>query len=137
MHIVLGPPGTGKTTTLLKLVEKHLKQGTPPDKIGYFAFTKRAAQEAIQRACSAFNIEKRDLPYFRTLHSLAFLQGGFKQSQIMKGKEYTNISEWLRIGRFFNEGSTDQGPYKDFGYGDKFLEIINLQVVHPGIHFSL
>ena len=48
MHIVLGPPGTGKTTTLLKLVEKHLKQGTPTDKIGYFAFTKRAAQEAIQ-----------------------------------------------------------------------------------------
>ena len=126
MHIVLGPPGTGKTTTLLKLVEKHLKQGTPPDKIGYFAFTKRAAQEAIQRACSAFNIEKRDLPYFRTLHSLAFLQGGFKQSQIMKSKEYTNISEWLRIGRFFSEGSTDQGPYKDFGYGDKFLEIINI-----------
>ena len=126
MHIVLGPPGTGKTTTLLKLVEKHLKQGTPPDKIGYFAFTKRAAQEAIQRACSAFNIEKRDLPYFRTLHSLAFLQGGFKQSQIMKSKEYTNISEWLRIGRFFSEGSTDQGPYKDFGYGDKFLEIINV-----------
>jgi superfamily I DNA/RNA helicase len=126
MHIVLGPPGTGKTTTLLKLVEKHLKQGTPPDRIGYFAFTKRAAQEAIQRACSAFNIEKRDLPYFRTLHSLAFLQGGFKQSQIMKGKEYANISEWLKIGRFFNEGSTDQGPYKDFGYGDKFLEIINI-----------
>ena len=27
---------------------------------------------------------------------------------------------------FFNSGLTDQGPYKDFGYGDKFLEIINI-----------
>ena len=34
--IVLGPPGTGKTTTLLNKVDDYLKQ-TDPDKIGYFA----------------------------------------------------------------------------------------------------
>jgi Cdc6-like AAA superfamily ATPase len=27
--IVLGPPGTGKTTTLLNLVDKYLKQTDP------------------------------------------------------------------------------------------------------------
>ena len=112
MHIVLGPPGTGKTTTLLNLVEKHLNQGIPPDKIGYFAFTKRAAQEAIQRASEKFNLQKQDLPYFRTLHSLAFVQSGFKQNQIMKVTEYAKISEWLKIGRFFNENFTEQGPYR-------------------------
>ena len=37
--IVLGPPGTGKTTTLLNEVDKYLKQ-TDPDKIGYFLYTK-------------------------------------------------------------------------------------------------
>ena len=42
MHIVLGPPGTGKTTKLLSLVEKYLNSGTPPDKVGYFAFTQKA-----------------------------------------------------------------------------------------------
>jgi superfamily I DNA/RNA helicase len=40
--IVLGPPGTGKTTTLLNKVDEYLKQ-TDPDKIGYFAFTQKAA----------------------------------------------------------------------------------------------
>jgi len=126
MHIVLGPPGTGKTTTLLRLVEQHLQQGTPPDRIGYFAFTKRAASEAIDRACAKFKLSKSDLPYFRTLHSLAFNRAGFKHSQIMNSQKYLEIAEWLKIGRFFNDGLTDQGPYKDFGYGDKFLEIINI-----------
>ena len=39
---ILGPPGTGKTTKLLKYVQTFLKLGTPIEKIGYFAFTKKA-----------------------------------------------------------------------------------------------
>ena len=47
--IVLGPPGTGKTTTLLNKVDTYLKK-TDPDKVGYFAFTQKAAYEARDRA---------------------------------------------------------------------------------------
>ena len=47
--IVLGPPGTGKTTTLLNKVDDYLKN-TDPDKVGYFAFTQKAAYEARDRA---------------------------------------------------------------------------------------
>ncbi len=67
--IVLGPPGTGKTHTLLNEVDNCLKQ-TAPDKIGYFAFTKKAANEAKERAIKKFDLGEDDLPYFRTLHSL-------------------------------------------------------------------
>ena len=66
--IVLGPPGTGKTTTLLNKVDDYLKQ-TDPDKVGYFAFTQKAAYEAKDRAIKKFNLEEDDLSYFRTLHS--------------------------------------------------------------------
>ena len=80
--IVLGPPGTGKTTTLLNKVDDYLKK-TDPDKIGYFAFTKKAANEARDRAIRDFNLTEDDLPYFRTLHSLAFRKLGLKKDQVM------------------------------------------------------
>ena len=126
MNIILGPPGTGKTTYLLNKVEEYMLKGVPPDRIGYFGFTRRAAAEAIDRACSKFKLSRRDLPFFRTLHSLAFMQMGINHNQIMTADKFPEVGEWLKIGGFFNSGLTDQGPYKDFGYGDKFLEIINI-----------
>ncbi len=74
---ILGPPGTGKTTKLIKYVKTFVKLGTPIDKIGYFAFTTKAANEAIDRMLDAYpKLQRKDLKYFRTLHSLAFNQLG-------------------------------------------------------------
>ena len=34
-----GPPGTGKTTTLLRHVEQHLDEGIAPDQIAFISFS--------------------------------------------------------------------------------------------------
>ena len=44
-QVILGPPGTGKTSTLLGLLEEELERGTEPERIGFFTFTKQAVQE--------------------------------------------------------------------------------------------
>ena len=51
---IYGPPGTGKTTRLINYAKTFYKLGTPLDKIGYFAFTKKAANEAIDRMLEAY-----------------------------------------------------------------------------------
>ena len=93
INIILGPPGTGKTHNLLNLVEKELSNGTPPDRIGFFAFTKKAANEAKNRAKIKFKLEDKQLPFFRTLHSLAFLQLGLTTSEVMSRDNYKEFSD--------------------------------------------
>ena len=69
---IFGPPGSGKTTFLLKTIEEEINRGVTPSRIGYFAFTRRASTEAKDRACLKFGFSDQDLNWFRTLHSLAY-----------------------------------------------------------------
>ena len=97
-HIVIGPPGTGKTTYLKKQVDNlvHNKICSTQE-IGYFSFTVRAAEEIRDRVMDKKKWSKDEMkamfPYFRTLHSLAYDRLDLKQAQIMNEYDYIFLSE--------------------------------------------
>jgi superfamily I DNA/RNA helicase len=99
-NVVLGPPGTGKTTYLLDTVEKFLESGVHPDKLGYVAFTKKAANEALTRAVEKFGYDPKELVYFRTLHSLCYHWLGLTRSDVMARSNLREFSRTIgeRIG---------------------------------------
>lgn len=97
VQVVIGPPGTGKTTYLIGQVEEYLKKGVKPDEIAYISFTTKAATEAKTRAMEKFNFHSKDLPWFRTLHSMMFKWLNMTTTDLMKKSHYSEVCEKLGI----------------------------------------
>ena len=124
-QVILGPPGTGKTSTLLGLIEDELEQGTDPTRIGFFTFTKKAVNEGKQRAMERFELTQKDLPFFRTLHSLAFRQLGLSKESVMDFKDIRELNEILNI-RLTGGATTDSGHLFGMTHDDRLAFIENL-----------
>jgi superfamily I DNA/RNA helicase len=123
-EIVLGPPGTGKTTTLIGYVEDELRAGVHPDRIAYLSFTKRAAREAADRACAKFSKTQEDFPYFRTLHSLCFRFLGLSGADVLEGKRLKQFGDVAKVR--INGRWSEDGSLLGFEAGDRILFMENL-----------
>ena len=124
-QVILGPPGTGKTSTLLGLIEDELTNGTDSTKIGFFTFTKKAVTEGKQRAMERFELSQKDLPFFRTLHSLAFRQLGLSKESVMDAKDIRELNEVLNI-RLTGGANADSGHLFGMSHDDRLAFIENL-----------
>jgi len=106
---VFGPPGAGKTTYLLSVVERELAADVHPTQIGYYAFTRKAATEARDRATQKFPQLNPDLdfPWFRTLHSLAYRCLGIGSKDMMTPQHYAEFAKEAGIELAVEQGDEE------------------------------
>jgi DNA helicase-2/ATP-dependent DNA helicase PcrA len=119
-EIVLGPPGTGKTTTLIGIVADELAAGCDPARVGYLSFTRRAAEEAIARGAARFGLTVDDLPYFRTIHSLCFRVLELSSNEVLEGRRLQEFASWIGT-QVSGRAWTDDGTKQGFSEGDRIL----------------
>jgi superfamily I DNA/RNA helicase len=139
-QIFLGPPGTGKTTTLLHTVEKLIDEGIHPTQIAFCSFTKKAAMEAKERAVEKFpGLDVRDLPYWNTLHSICFRRLGVQSTDVMGRADWKEISErtGFEMSGYYNvdDGQLAGGTLE----GDRFLfhyGLSNARMKKPFEHYQ-
>ena len=106
--IILGGPGTGKTTKLISILNDEIKLDNPSERIAYVSFTKQAIQSAKDRV----SLSDKQTPWFRTLHSMAFRKLGMSRQEVMDSSHYEKLANMLgmRISNFVDLESSANGP---------------------------
>ena len=124
--MVLGSPGCGKTTRLLDRVDEALDNGLKPEKIAYLSFTKKAANEAISRACLKFDLDKKRFTYFRTLHSLAYRDLKISKEELMSDYHIQQFAEKNGIKLKNTKSYSNEISYSGSDIGDKWYKVYSI-----------
>lgn len=121
--VIFGPPGTGKTTKLLNILEEEIDSGISPSKIAFVSFTRKAVYEAIDRVVDRFDLNKQDLHYFKTLHALAYHQLGLTKNDILGYQHLKELGHQLGL-RIVAKIDMEEGlPPAGSELGSKYLFI--------------
>ena len=135
--IVLGPPGTGKTTTLLNEVEKYLKE-TDPNRIGYFSFTQKAATKPEIELWLSLIIVKMTyliLEHYTLLH-LEQLES--KKENVMQKHHYDDLGKKTNMVVDYNEYDNEHtGLFTTKSDLLRIVQLAKLRDITPEQQFNL
>lgn len=93
---IFGPPGTGKTEKLLKLMLENCKSYDELKNVAFCSFTRRGTFEGCTRAKSYFKV-KENPQFFRTLHSMAFKSLNLKPSNLITSQNCFELTRLLGV----------------------------------------
>lgn len=99
--VVLGPPGCGKTTALLRMVAEHVRKGVPPDQVAAVTFTRSAAREIVHRVGRDLGQAGFAMVWARTIHSMAYRLLHVERGRMMAGVN------WKAFGALHGYDFTD------------------------------
>ena len=125
--LILGPPGCGKTYTLIERVQAKLEEGVHPSRIGVVSFTTKAIGEFIDRSCAKFNLTKQDFPHFKTLHATGYHGLGLAPKDVMSKQDFNHLGEMLAVDF---DGADSTSVHDGIampsmkGSGAKYLQVI-------------
>ena len=92
--MILGGPGTGKTTVMMDTMAYEMLSGVQPEKIAFVSFTRRAVDEARDKMTLKFpELNKDRLHNVRTLHSMCFKAIGARSDRVMNVANYKAIGQ--------------------------------------------
>lgn len=120
---VYGIPGSGKTTYLLDVIDKLLTRGVQPYEIAFVTFTNAARDEALERVMKRFDISRRELRNFSTIHSLSGIPTG---KRLRTNKDYKEVGKitGLEVTMDYNRSGTSETNTGGKGRGDICIETI-------------
>lgn len=115
-HAIYGPPGCGKTTALMGLINTLISQdGYGPESIAFVSHTKAAASEALQR----LGLTRSDK--VSTIHSLAYRMLSLSSSTLVDFRRLNEFAQLVNVPMKNGNVESEEG----IEVGDEYLAIQN------------
>ena len=123
---IFGPPGCGKTTALMDILDEALRDGIHPSRIAVCSFSRKAINEFADRAVDRFDVDRKQFTHMRTLHSTAFRALGINRDDVLSRKDYETLGAMLGEV-FLSNARPDDGMLLPWGHdkGTRYMAIID------------